>query len=296
MDWDKLRIFHEAARAGSFTHAGDILNLSQSAISRQVAALEQEVGTALFHRHARGLLLTEQGEVLFRAARDVTDRIQSAEVRLSETNQRPSGVLKVTATVGLGSTWLASRLPEFVERYPEIQIDLNLNDTELDIGMREADVAIRLRQPTQVDLIQRRLFTVHFHLYASPNYVKRFGSPLSIRDLSEHRLVAFGEATASYLRDMNWLDKVMGEQEGVSKVSIKANNIMAMMRAVQADAGIAMLPDYIVDANSGLVRLHIDADLPFFDTYLAYAPELKNTARLAVFRDFLIGQAAQWKY
>lgn len=296
MDWDKLRIFHEAARAGSFTHAGDILNLSQSAISRQVAALEQEVGTALFHRHARGLLLTEQGEVLFRAARDVTDRIQAAEVRLSETNQRPSGLLRVTATVGLGSTWLASRLHEFVERYPEIQIDLNLSDSELDIGMREADVAIRLRQPTKVDLIQRRLFTVHFHLYAAPNYLKRFGSPLSISDLKDHRLVAFGEATASYLRDMNWLDKTMGEQDGVSKVSIKANNIIAMMRAVQADAGIAMLPDYIVDANSGLVRLNLNADLPFFDTYLAYPPELKNTARLAVFRDFLIGQAAQWKY
>lgn len=296
MDWDKLRIFHEAARAGSFTHAGDILNMSQSAISRQVAALEQEVGTALFHRHARGLLLTEQGEVLFRAARDVNERIHSAEVRLSETNQRPSGLLKVTATVGLGSTWLASRVNEFIERYPEIQIDLNLNDNELDIAMREADVAIRLRQPTQVELIQRRLFTVHFHLYASPNYLKRRGSPASVQDLIEHRLVTFGEATASYLREMNWLDKVIADRGGATKPTLKANNIIAMMRAVQADAGIALLPDYIVDANSGLVRLNLDAELPFFDTYLAYSPELKNTARLAVFRDFLIAQAGQWKY
>ena len=296
MDWDKLRIFHEAARAGSFTHAGEALNMSQSAISRQVSALEQEVGAPLFHRHARGLLLTEQGDVLYRAAREVYQRIESAQSRLLETHERPSGLLRVTTTVGLGSTWLASRLPEFMDLYPDIQLDLRLDDTELDIGMREADVAIRLRQPTQVDLIQRRLFTVHFNLYASPGYLKRWGSPKSVAELAKHRLVVFGESTAAYLREMNWLERTIAGIGESTKPALKANTIVALKRAVHSGAGIALLPDYIVENGSGLVQLSLGVELPTFDTYLAYSPELRNTARLSVFREFLVSQAEQWQF
>ncbi|MGE0847401.1 MAG: LysR family transcriptional regulator, partial [Flavobacteriaceae bacterium] len=99
MDWDKLRIFHAAADAGSFTHAGETLGLSQSAVSRQVSALEQELRTPLFHRHARGLILTEQGELLYRTAHQVFMQLQGVKTRLSDSRERPNGDLKITTTL-----------------------------------------------------------------------------------------------------------------------------------------------------------------------------------------------------
>ncbi len=158
MDWDKLKVFHAAAEAGSFTHAGEQLGLSQSAVSRQVSALEQELSVSLFHRHARGLILTEQGDLLFRTAHDVFMQLQAARAKLTDSRERPSGDLKITTTPGVGINWLIPRLGEFTALYPEIRISLIVTDEELDLSMREADVAIRTRKPTQPDLIQRKLF------------------------------------------------------------------------------------------------------------------------------------------
>src|SRR4029450_7475923 len=199
LDWDKVRIFYTVAEGGSFTKGGDRLGLSQSAVSRQIGALERELKAPLFHRHARGLILTEQGDLLFRAARDMRMRLETTRARLVETSERPSGDLKVTATVGFGSIWLAQRVSEFLDLYPDVRIELILTNEELDLAMREADVAIRLRRPAQPDLIQRRLFTVHFHVYASADYLKRFGEPKTLEDLDEHRIVSFGGDPPSYL-------------------------------------------------------------------------------------------------
>jgi len=296
MDWDKLRVFKAAAQAGSFTHAGESLGLSQSAVSRQVSALESELGVSLFHRHARGLLLTEQGELLFRAAREVTMKLDAVQARLADTREKPSGVLKVTTTVGLGTTWLTARLHEFVELYPDVRVQLILDDTELDLGMREADVAIRLRQPVQPDLIQRRLFTVHFHLYASPSYLKRFGAPATIADLDHHRIVTFGEQGAAYLREMNWLEGAGRSPDNPRLPTLKVNSVVAIKRAVQRGIGIALLPDYIVESDSGLVQLIPEADLPEYNTYFVYPAELKTTARVRAFRDFLVAKSEEWTY
>ena len=153
MDWDKLRIFHAVADAGSFTHAGHDLGLSQSAVSRQISALEDALNVPLFHRHARGLILTEQGEMLYRTAHEVFTKLTAAQTRLMDSKEKPSGELRITTTVGLGSVWLTPRLREFSEIYPQINVTLLLDDLELDLSMREADVAIRLRRPTQPDLI-----------------------------------------------------------------------------------------------------------------------------------------------
>ncbi|WP_417769554.1 LysR family transcriptional regulator [Stappia sp.] len=296
MDWDKLRIFHAAAQAGSFTHAGDTLNMSQSAVSRQVSALEHDLKVPLFHRHARGLLLTEQGEVLYRTAREVFMKLEAAQARLTDSREKPSGVLRITTTVGLGSTWLTQRLNEFVDLYPEMELRLIFDDDELDLGMREADVAIRLRQPTQPDLIQRKLFTVHFHLYAAPSYIQRFGAPKSMNDLDGHRIITFGEQAPPYLRDMNWLETAglpLGESR---RCVLRINNVVAIKRAVQRGIGIAILPDYINEDGSGLVQLLPEAEVPNFDTYFVYPSELKNTARIAVFRDFLLSKAERWTF
>jgi DNA-binding transcriptional LysR family regulator len=296
MDWDKLRIFQAAAQAGSFTHAGETLNMSQSAVSRQVSSLEQDLGVPLFHRHARGLILTEQGEELYRAASDVLVKLQSVRSRLTESAEKPQGTLRVTTTTGLGSTWLTQRIPEFVDQYPEISISLILDDEELDLSMRQADVAIRLRQPTQPDLIQRRLFTMHMTLYAAPAYLKRFGTPKTIADLDSHRLVTFGVPVPAYLRDLNWLELAGRSSDNPRPTVLKINNLFAIRTAVLAGTGIAVLPSYMVEADSDLVRLLPDEKVPSFSTYFVYPAELKNSARVHAFRDFLLSKAESWSY
>ncbi|EAV42083.1 LysR family transcriptional regulator [Roseibium aggregatum] len=298
MDWDKLRIFHAAAQAGSFTHAGDTLHMSQSAVSRQVSALEHDLGVPLFHRHARGLLLTEQGELLYRTANDVLMKLEAVQSSLTDSKEKPSGALRVTTTVGLGSTWLTSRIRSFIDLYPDVDLHLIFDDDELDLGMREADVAIRLRQPTQPDLIQRKLFTVHFHVYAAPEYLQRFGTPVTIDDLDKHRLITFGEQAPAYLRSMNWLETAGRVATSPRRSVLKANNIVAIKRAVQSGVGIAILPDYIIDKSSNLVPVMTDQEdkVPSFDTYFVYPSELKNTARVTAFREFLLANAEGWVF
>ncbi len=296
LDWDKLRVFHAAAEAGSFTHAAETLRLSQSAISRQVSALEHDVGVPLFHRHARGLVLTEQGEMLFRTTHDVLMKLESVKSRLTETKDRPSGVLRVTTTVGLGAGWLTQRLHEFTELYPEISLQLILANEELDLTMRQADCALRLRQPQQPDLIQRRLFTVHFHLYASPSYLLKYGKPASIDALKDHRIVTFGVPVPAHLSELNWLETV-GDFEGGKRVpTLQINDLLSIRRAVQTGAGIAMLPDYLIEKDSGLVQLLPETEVPSFDTYFAYPEAMKDQAKLHAFRDFVISKARGWSY
>src|SRR6201984_3675363 len=191
MDWDKLRVFHAVAEAGSFTHAGESLNLSQSAVSRQISALEESLSVPLFHRHARGLILTEQGELLFRTARDVFAKLSMAEGLISESKDRPKGPLKIQTTVAFGSAWLTPRIREFLDLYPEIEVTIVVDDTELDLSMREADVAIRMTPPRQPDLVQRHLMTVRNHAYASADYLKKYGVPQRPEDLDKHRIIVY---------------------------------------------------------------------------------------------------------
>ncbi len=296
MDWDKLRIFHAAADAGSFTHAGEFLEMSQSAVSRQVSALEADLGVPLFHRHARGLILTEQGELLFRTAREVMLKLEQARSRLVETREKPTGTLRVTTTVGLGTSWLTSRIHEFVEMYPDVELELILDDQELDLAMREADVALRVRQPVQPDLIQRKLFSIHYHLYASSAYLKRHGNPETIEALDDHRIVTFGSAAPVYLRDMNWLETAGRPLNAPRRPSLKINSVIAIKRAVQRGVGVALLPDYLIEPDNDLVQLIPEADVPSFDCFFVYPEEMRNTARVKVFRDFLIAKAERWTY
>ncbi|CAH1664151.1 LysR family transcriptional regulator [Chelatococcus asaccharovorans] len=296
MDWDKVRIFYTVAEAGSFTRAGDDLGLSQSAVSRQVSALERELKAPLFHRHARGLILTEQGELLFRAARDMTMRLDSTRARLAESRERPSGNLRVTTTLGLGSHWLTPRLGEFLDLYPDVRVELILTDEELDLSMREADVAIRLRQPVQGDLIQRRLFTVHFHVYASTEYLKRFGQPDKLADLDSHRILTFGGPIPHYLLAAHWLATAGRDVKDPRAHHLVVNNITALKKATEKGAGIAVLPDYLVEPGLGLVQILTDVEMPSLDSYLVFPEEMKNVARVQVFRDFLISKAQRWTY
>lgn len=296
IDWDKLRIFHAAAQQGSFTRAGEVLDMSQSAVSRQVSALEQELGITLFHRHARGLIPTAEGELLMRATRDIILKLENVRAQLVDARGQPTGTLRVTTTIGLGSSWLTSRLHEFIDLYPGIHLELILNDDELDVAMRQADVAIRLREPTQPDLVRRKLFTVHFHLYASPAYIERFGEPKSVDDIDDHRIVVFGENAPTYLKDMNWLCIAGREPGNARSPTLSVNNIVAIRHAVEKGVGIAMLPDYMITPEWNLRTILSAYEVPSFDCFFVYPEELRDSARVTVFRDFLIANARRWNY
>jgi DNA-binding transcriptional LysR family regulator len=294
MDWDKLKVFHAAAEAGSFTHAGERLGLSQSAVSRQVSALESELSVSLFHRHARGLILTEQGELLYRTAHEVFMKLEAARTKLTDSRERPNGELKVSTTPGIGVNWLTPKLGEFLDLYPDIQITLITSEEELDLAMREADVAIRLRQPTQPDLIQRKLFSVHFHAYASPDYLKRFGTPRTHEELDKHRIVLLGGHVPPHFQNRRFLLEAGREGKGERTPSFTVNNVLGLLRACQRGLGVAMLPDYLVEENGGLVQLFGDAEALALDAFFVYPEELKSVARVQVFRDFLVANAQRW--
>lgn len=296
LDWDKLRIFHTAAESGSFTHAAEKLGMSQSAVSRQISALEDDLGLKLFIRHARGLVLTEVGEQLFRTAHRMHWELQQVETQMSESQDVPTGPLIVTTTVGIGSTWLSSRLDEFLKLYPLIQLEIRLNDAELDLAMREADVAIRLHRPNQSEMIQRKLFTVHNHFYASNSYVEERGMPTSADQLDDHRVISFGEPVPSYLGDINFLERMGRTDSSPRRATLKVNAIYGMMQACRAGIGIAMLPDYVTEKEDGLVQVLPDIELPAYEAYFVYPPALKNSKRVGVFRDFLVGKAREWSF
>ena len=296
MDWDKLRIFHAVASAGSFTHAGQMLTLSQSAVSRQISALEEEISTPLFQRHARGLTLTDEGELLYTAVTEVLARLAQAEEALKNIHDSPRGSLKITASHGIGAYWLLPRLKEFLREYPEVQIHLVMDDRELDLSQRAADLAIRMRAPVQADLIQRKLFSVHFHVYASPEYLKRFGTPRNLEDLDSHRILVLGGNIPSYLQRSRWLIEVARDGKGPRVPHLIINNILGIYRACQRGLGIAMLPDYLVEENGGLVQLFSEAEAVALDAYFVYPEELKTVARVQAFRDFLVANAQRWNY
>jgi DNA-binding transcriptional LysR family regulator len=293
MDWDKLRIFHAVAEAGSFTRAGATMNLSQSAVSRQIASLEASLKITLFHRHARGLILTEQGEMLFRTAREVFAKLAMAEAQLTESRERPQGQLKITATVGLGSAWLAPRIGEFVEIYPEVSVDLVLDDRELDLSMREADVAIRLMPPRQPELIQRHLMTFHTHIYAAQGYLQKHGEPKSVDDLDRHNLIVYGDEVRAPLPNINWLLYVGRKDDSPRHPVLTVNNVYAILRAVQSGLGLAGIAEFMAAETPGLVRVLPEVEGIRFDAYFVYPEELRSSKRIQVFRDFLLRKVAE---
>ena len=284
MDWDKLRIFHAVADAGSLTHAGDTLHLSQSAVSRQIRALEEGLNTTLFHRHARGLILTEQGELLFDATKAITKRLDTASARIRDSEEEVFGELRVTTTIGFGSLWLAPRLPALYERYPHLKIDLMLEERLLDLPMREADVAIRMKEPSQADLIRRRLMTINMRLYASQRYVDTRGMPQTIEELRDHRLISQNANAAQVSAGATLVRELMTQEIGNV---LTVNNYFGVLQGVIHDLGIGILPDYLTQDFPALVRVLPDVQSNEVPVFLAYPEELRHSKRIEAFRDFV---------
>lgn len=284
MDWDKLRIFHAVADAGSLTHAGDALHLSQSAVSRQIRALEESLGTTLFHRHARGLILTEQGELLFDATSTMAKKLDAAAARIRDSEEEVFGELKVTSTVGFGTMWLAPRLVKLYDRYPDLKIDLLLEERVLDLPMREADVAIRMKEPAQADLIRKRLINIRMRLYATPEYIARAGRPERIEEMSKHRLICQNPATPQVQAGAHLTQSVMAH--GVPS-TLMVNNYFGVLQGVLNHIGVGVLPDYLTADFPHLERVLPAVESVEVPVFLAYPEELRSSRRVNAFRDFV---------
>lgn len=284
MDWDKLRIFHAVADAGSLTHAGDKLNLSQSAVSRQIRSLEESLNATLFHRHARGLILTEQGELLFDASTAMAKRLEAASARIRDSDEEVFGELRVTTTFGFGTLWLAPRLPKLYEKYPELKIDLMLEERVLDLPMREADVAIRMKEPSQADLIRKRLMTVQIKLYASRDYLNREGTPTRISDFADHRLVCQNTSSIQVAAGATLVQHLMAYEP---QSLLTVNNYFGVLQGVLNNLGIGVLPDYLVEDFPHLVHVLPEIESADVPVFLAYPEELRHSQRISAFRDFV---------
>ncbi|WP_415184555.1 LysR family transcriptional regulator [Phaeovulum sp.] len=284
MDWDKLRIFHAVADAGSLTHAGDGLHLSQSAVSRQIRALEEMLGTTLFHRHARGLILTEQGELLFDATSTMAKKLDTAAARIRDSEEEVFGELKVTTTTGFGTLWLAPRLIKLYERYPDLKIDLMLEERVLDLPMREADVAIRMKEPSQADLIRKRLLNIQMRLYASQDYLAQRGTPASMNDLRRHRLICQNPNTPQVYAGAELVNRLLAHD---IPSTLTVNNYFGVLQGVLNHIGIGVLPDYLTTDFPNLVRVLPEVESIEVPVFLAYPEELRQSRRITAFRDFV---------
>ena len=284
MDWDKLRIFHAVADAGSLTHAGDQLHLSQSAVSRQVRGLEEALNTTLFHRHARGLILTEQGELLFDATRAMMKRLDAATARIRDSEEEVFGDLRVTTTTGFGTLWLAPRLPKLFEQHPDLRIDLMLMERVLDLPMREADVAIRMKEPSQADLIRKRLMGVHMCLYASRRYLAEYGTPQDLNDMHGHRLICQSPRSTQVGASATLVNELLSHD---IRLALTVNNYFGVLQGVLNNLGIGVLPDYLIRDFPDLSLVLPDVRSVEVPVFLAYPEELRHSKRIAAFRDFV---------
>jgi len=286
MDWDKLKIFHNVALDLNISEAAHKMNISHSSISRQISSLERELKVSLFKRHARGLTLTEQGKILFKTAHDIFGKIALTEAQLTESKEKPTGSLTIAATVAFGTTWLAPRIVKFSNSYPDIDISIRIENKYTDLAQGEADVALRLREPTQVDLIRFPLYKFQFKIYSSPEYIEKYGIPNDVSELSKHKIIAFGHDVEPSIPDVNCILDLIPKNKKVKTLFI--SNMYGVMRAIGGGAGIGALPEYMKSSKNNLVPILPDAKTPKAVIYFTYPPELKGSKKIEALRDFLV--------
>lgn len=295
-DWNRLRFFFIVAEAKSFSAAEKKLNLSQSSISRQISALETEIKATLFHRHARGLILTDQGELLFETAKDIYKQIHEAEALLLAGKNTAVGSIKITTTRSFGTMWLSKKLVEFCKLYPDIKIELMIDDRTFNLSMREADFAIRMWKPNAIDIIAHKFITVHCHYYASHDYIEKYGMPNKISELNTHKLIDYTNTNPVMREKLNhhlYFEHPFKRQR---KTIYASTSLTTILHAVEGGLGIATLPDYMTSNSPNLQKVLPDIGNNSFETYLVYPQEIAKTKRIELLEAYLYECANEWCY
>ena len=292
LDWDKLRIFYKIVQAGNFTRAADIMNVSQSSLSRQITNLEQSLKMSLFYRHSKGLVLTAQGEILYNVSKEIFAQLMLTEALLNESRSNPQGPLKIASSTAFGTRWLLPCLKEFSALYPGIRLNLVLRDDEVDLNLREADMSLSFHPSTQPNWISTPLPQGRYRLYAGRHYLEKKGVPLKITDLDQHQLIVPGDNAPDALRKMN-LPLTLGvKREKTREPYLTINNVWGILQSVKSNLGMAILNRYMVKDEEELVEILPEHDFGVFQKHIVYPEQLKSSKRITAFREF-IEQKAQ---
>jgi len=292
MDWSLLHGFLAVAETGSLTAAARRLKLSQPTLGRRMAALEAALETRLFERPGRRLVLTAEGESLLETVRRMEAELLGAQRRLGGRDVALSGSVRVACTEGIGAQWLTPQLRHFQSRYPEIDVELAVNNQTANLSRREADIAIRLRLPgpgasgataAQEALIGRRLGRLGMGIYAAPGYLRQHGVPHAAADLAQHRIVGFDDSFGGPEFE-NWLP---AEARG-ARQSFIANSLLVQRAAIAAGLGIGIAADILTRGDPAFVRLLPALRLRLPEVWLLYHADLKHAARIRAMVEFLV--------
>ncbi len=285
MQWDRLRTFYYVAQAGSFTKAGEQLNISQSAISRQIIDLEYRLKVKLFRRHGRGLHLTDSGKTWFRTVQKIFAEIESTKTLINEQESEPHGHLKIATSSGIANELVAHVTP-FLKLYPKMRLSV-LIEEDIGLAMRNADVLLFPEILNKVNLVQEVLFSSHLKLYASPKYLEKFGTPTKPEDLDHHRLIAYGDHHHPYSQ-MNWL-LTLGAPSGKIREPYMQFNSGKNLRAIAEENHgiITIAKENHLLKKSDLVEVLPHLKGPVIETFFIYPVHLNNSKRVQALLNYM---------
>lgn len=290
--WDKLRVFYQIATIGSFSSAAEILNTSQSSLSRTIGALEGHINVKLFERVPRGLVLTRQGEILFDSLKKVNAELNQVQSFLEEEENEPTGFIRVAATTGFAALHLSPIMPEFLELYPNIQLSIYGNDIIPNLHSDEVDAVISPFIEFDDSLLQTYLTTFHLKLYASKSYLKKFGEPKNLADLDHHQLLAYGDhKTFHPFGQANWHLTVETKKGTIRKPCVMVNSAIGLFNFAIAGTGIVSLSkEHPTLEGSSLVEVLPFVEGPKIDAYFIHSSRTKKIKRIALLKHFLVKQ------
>lgn len=245
MDTKLLTQFVDVARLGSFAEVARLHNCDPSQVSRAIATLEQQLGVRLFQRSTRSLALTEAGSRYLARVSPVLEELAFAENEAKAQNQAPSGVLRITASTAFGQVCLLPVLPEFYRRYPDIELELQLTDQNLDLLARNIDIALRLAPSFNSDLVGQKLFDTHYRVCASPSYIARKGVPKTPDELAQHRCITM--TLASYRKQWLFVENSGVEKAVAIQSAMAASNALAVRDLTVQGVGPALMANWLVD-------------------------------------------------
>lgn len=288
INWNRLTAFYQTARFGNIKHACAKLNIDQSTLSRTIQSFEESLGFKLFNRVPQGVVMTRQGEILFKVVEKVLFDVDAALIMAKEEGEVPKGTLKVATTAALASLWLVQLIPGFLEKYQEMELYIIGDDVGLNLKAREADVLIAPYMNNAPDLVHTYLFSCCLQLYASPEYLEKFGCPKTVDDLSNHRLITFGTDTIRPYSDIDWLLRIGLPSGMVRKPYLSINSSKGASQLAEHGLGIVALSDEFPQIKSlNLVKILPEVQGPKVDLYYIYPQSLQHSKRVRVFGQYL---------
>lgn len=279
MDWDDLRIFLAVAREGSLSGAARTLGVNHSTVFRRIKGFEDRIGVRLFDRMPSGYALTVAGCEMQVTAERVEREVEDLDRQIAGQDLRLSGDIVVTTTDTMAYQFLGPHLKAFCDAFPGINVDLVLDSQFYNLSKRQADIAIRPTLSPPETLVGRRLCAVAFACYAAPSYLSTVGSDI---DLEAHRWLALDESLA-HLAAVKWQRGI----EGADAVQVRSNNLLGLLGAATAGLGVATLPCFMGDPESGLERITAPDPALASALWLLTHQDLRTTARVRAFLDFM---------